>query len=585
MPKAWNKNRLFILSISLFFLGTLIKLVLSFKSELGLTIAEAEAAYLAKSIPYALTSEGKPILDFARQHGYFLFPGQLVFLLLFVHSSPLSVVLLRIPQLVVSFASMTVLFLLVFKGHKNTPNRNTLFLLSAFIILFSPWHQSLAFFYLPESLSLLFFSVVILLLTRITRKKILSPKQALFLSLSLLFSALSSWAGLFSTLVLSPLIPIFLKKFVDQQQVRQLVIASILVVYLPLGSIILANRQYIKTSLSHETFLSKLKPSSLAEEINERQKIDFLAVNKKFVLPQTLRKFIYNKPLLATQKTEKQIVSLFDFEQFAFPLISYDITHLSGLLPKGNLPLGYFWDIPLLLTGLFILLKRLPKKNSWLPYLLLPAITPAIIFEKKNFITSGSLLLPIFLVIEIEGLKLSIRTLSKLSALSKRVIIIILIIIIPMGVFSFYNLFFFNEFAYRTSHTYLFKQISSLLEKNRNYYQRIIVTTRFGPTHLMSAFYLDIAPQKFWLNFLYPEKIGQEEVVKIENLEFRPINFPDEKKSSGIAYIGLPGEFVEPGKNLELRELPTRAAILAKVVAPDELVFNFGENLWLITFP
>ena len=101
-------------------------------------------------------------------------------------------------------------------------------------------------------------------------------------------------------------------------------------------------------------FISKINFTSLASEINERQKIDFLATNKTYILPTLIRKIAYNKPTLFIDKLIKHFISFFDFERMASPLESYEIIRLSGYSPKGNYPLFYIWEIPLMFYGVFV---------------------------------------------------------------------------------------------------------------------------------------------------------------------------------------------------------------------------------------
>lgn len=583
MTRIVFKNRILFTSLSIIFLGTLVKIILTFKSGMGLTIPEVETTYLVKSLPHALSPDGRGILNFAKEHGYLLFPLQLLFLSFFVYTLPLTAILLRIPQFIISLASMIILLYIIFKRYEKAPNHKLLILFASFIIILSPWYLSLTFINLGESISLLASLLIILLLTKAVRERFFPSKFFIKIALLTVICALSSWSGLFFSLAFPFFFLIFLKKNFNKPPTK-FTIFTVLVTYTAIFSMLVINRQYIKTTLSQNTFISKLKLTSLAEEINERQKIDFLAANRQFILPGSIRKFTYNKAQLAVQKTIKQIVSFFDFEQLSFPLASYDIIRLSGLLPKGNLPLLYLWDIPVIAIGVFWLLKKRGRKDSWIPYFLISATLPAIIFEKRFFATSGCLLLPLFLITEIEGVNYILPSYLNLKPLIKKMTIFISLIITTIGVINFHNLFFLNEFKYRTSHYFFFKQISTWLSENRTKYKKVVVTTRFGPSHLMSAFYLDLPSGEFWPKYLFPEKKGVEEIVKIQNLEFRSINFPDEEKSPEIAYLGLPGEFVQPGKDLDLRKLPTGAALLEKIIAPDELVFNYGENLWVINF-
>ncbi len=292
-------------------------------------------------------------------------------------------------------------------------------------------------------------------------------------------------------------------------------------------------------------FISKLTPANLATEINERQKIDFLATNKTYILPAVVRKITYNKPVLAFDKILRHFVSFFDFEQLASPSESYAITRLSGLSPKGNFPLLFVWEIPLIIYGLLLNKKHLPFFAI--------ALIPIFVAEKKLFPQTAFLTIPFLLYWETAALE-KLLTLKNL-----RPALGLLAVFAAFEIFGYYKAFYTEPLKFKGSESFFYMQIADWIGKNRE--KRIVVTTLFGPTNKMTKYYLGEIPS---------------------TVSFQNFDLTKEDISQNIYYIGLPGQFVKKGKDLEKKEKDgSRIPIVEKIYGEDELIFEYGENLWI----
>ena len=471
---------------------------------------------------------------------------------------PNTIYLLRIPQLLAGLFLLSTLWLLMQKIADKNLKEKLIVICLPLILVISPWLQSLILFHLPETLALIFFCLAMILLIKIIENPD-NKKFWIFLEISMLLLAFSSWPGL----IVSFIFPIFIVLFFWKTS-RKYFFFFTLIFYTIIGIYIFKNLNYIRKFTLEKTFINQVIPKKLAEEINDRQKTDFLALNRQFILPNFIRKFIYNKPFLAFEKTFKKTVSFFDFEQFAYPSMSYDIISLSGILPKGKLSLGYFWEIPLLFLGMYAILTE-KNRHKTLIILIPLSLLPALFFEKRDLLTSGFLIIPFLLFLEVYGLH-QILKISK--ALPKKVLSafsVTLLVLIILTVYEQYKLIYLNKFSYQTSDLYFYKEIAQAVKSKKDDFSKIIVTDRIGPTKLMTMFHLDIPPE----NLL--------------SIEFRPIKFPQEDASTNVLFIGLPGEFTKPGENPNDLPLPSNLTLINEIVAPDELVYHYGKNIWMVT--
>ena len=296
---------------------------------------------------------------------------------------------------------------------------------------------------------------------------------------------------------------------------------------------------YLQKTLPKDyLFLPKLKPANLAFEINERQKIDFLATGKTFILPPVIRKITYNKPMLALDKILRHFVSFIDFEQMTAPLESYEIVKLSGLSPKGNFPMFFIWEVPLIIYGIFINKKLLP----FIVILLIPIFAA----EKKLFTQTALLTLPVFLYWEIQVLE----------KIKPKHLLMVTAILFIVFVIHYYITFYTKPLMYKSPENYYYQEIAKWVNKNED--KKIIVTTMFGPTEKMTKYYLSEIPS---------------------NVSFQPFDLNKELPQKNTYYIGLPGQFLRHGKNLTADR--SLVPVIEIIKGEDELVFEYGENLWI----
>lgn len=305
-----------------------------------------------------------------------------------------------------------------------------------------------------------------------------------------------------------------------------------------MGTFILSlwfNRGYL-IKINQDNLVSQLNLAKLSRQVDEAQKINYLATGKSYILPASLRKVVYNKPALAGRIIVNRMLGVVDFEQWTAPLSAWAVTGLSGLPPKGMLPLFYFFEVPLLLWGV----SRLTR-SAWLRWggWLAAGVGGGAYLEKKFFTVGGLLLLPF-----------ALYTISRVLAQTKAVRqYLFLGLYLTSSVYLFKQVFL-QQFSYRYSDAYLYRQAALWLRDNSDTYRHAVVTTRFGPMATMLQFYRVLPDQK---------------------IEVREFSLASEPRQAGTVYIGLPKELAGT-KDSE---------VVAKIPADDELVFGFGRGLWI----
>lgn len=393
-----------------------------------------------------------------------------------------------------------------------------------------------ALFYRILGLLVLVFSSYLFAL--ISSRAVQSKSRLIFFISFLLFF-LSPWQNLISTFLPIPNVLILVLLLIIYLKPKFKIITLIVLVFISL--------LYFSSTEKDYLFVNSLKPSKLGFEINERQKIDFLAVNKKFILPSLFRKITYNKPILAFNKIIGHFISFFDFDYWASPVNSYAIIRLSGYSPKGNIPLVFLWEIPLIILGIFLYKD---KKKTFVIFLI--ALIPYLVFETKILPKTAFLASPILLFLEVYAIsKINLKGFSFNS---------LALIIVAFSLFTYYKFFFFEFKVYQTPQPFYFKEVSSWIKRNQNSYQNFIVSPLFGPIEKSVLYYL-----------------GKNDL----NISFNTFDLKKNYPKPNTIYIGLVGEFVGRGKDIEEKEPVNGVTILERLKSNEEIVFEYGKEIWI----
>lgn len=288
-----------------------------------------------------------------------------------------------------------------------------------------------------------------------------------------------------------------------------------------------ANRTNLKR-ISVDNLFNKLNWSYLGQTVDEIQKINFQATGKTYMLPAVVRKILYNKPDVAINTVLQRSIALIDFEQWTAPLAAWTVTGLSGLPPKGLLPLVYYWDIVLLVFAIAISNKK--GVGWWLA----GGWLGGIFLDKKFFTVGGILFIPAVVILIDKAVR----------GFDKRLVCTLYLV----GSGLFYREMFFNQLKWQYSDVYLYRQTAMWLKDNLTAGEQAVVTNKFGPMDKMLKFY-GVLPNS-----------------RIQVGKFSP--------TPGSIYIGLPKE---------MQGIPEEK-IVEKIDADDELVYGYGKGLWIARY-
>lgn len=556
--------------LSVMLAAIVILALLTFLYPPPFSIQEINALVTSKSV-LAGELNNSNFINFAKSSGFFVSPIPILVSMFFKFLLPHSFILAKIPNILILLGVYLLYkkFLLKDIGKASSGLVNPVLVV---LLATSPWLIQAAIYNPSSLISLIFFVPSAVYLKRAFFGKASQQRDKRFFFIFLTFLSLSSLAGLIASLIMLFASSIFFLKSKSGKN-KSTLLPVLAVLALILGNILI-NKDSIFSEFNQGSVFTKISLSRLSQDIDERQKIDFLSSNKNFILPPLVRKFTYNKLALATDRIIRKSISLIDFEHLASPNESYDIIKLSGILPKGNLPLYYIWELPLITYGAFRLLRKKGNIKSWYLVVLISSIVPAILFEKKDFPQYAIFIHASLFVLSIYGLT-EIEKRLRGYKLFYKIIPVVFIFVVLLNYLNFLNLVFAKKPSYLRPNILQYQQIASWVRGNANKQKEIFVTNRFGPTQFTVPVYLDFSFENYWGNY-------SQVLMTHQNLTFTSFDLQTQTPKSGVVYIGFPGEFVGTSKNHDASMLPTSYELIDVLKSSDESVYQFGRDLWVV---
>jgi len=266
-----------------------------------------------------------------------------------------------------------------------------------------------------------------------------------------------------------------------------------------------------------------------------------------------LNRFFYNKPSFLIRRVFIWTASLFDFEY----LTSFNKagTILAKETVNTNpLPWLFFWEIPLLVYGIYLLIKQSPQKIKVFCLFLFGGFY---FWGMEAFI----LVVPIFL--------LSYWQLVSQIKINK----IFASFLLVFAFFSYLNfLYIYAREPWQTNLARSNWEIWQHLEREEISDNKVVVTDRLGESAYFYLFYEKVNKEDYYQNrklgIITPD--GRQRTEAIGNVHFRSFDFQNEDIDKNQVWIGFPGEFGDE-------------------VVPDEKIDNLssgsaeiGEGLWIV---
>jgi hypothetical protein len=425
----------------------------------------------------------------------------------------------------------------LFGSHKS---RDSLALISSFLLAISPWSIQFSRVGFESNVGTVLNIFAALFFFK-------GLKKPWVLSLSAICAALSIYAyqseKVFTPLLILVLVIIYCKKLfaLPKKYLAMALVVGIIVILPMLFSIV-----------TDKSSLSRLQGTSVFASQTELLKADLTKINRdqlnndKFGLILDNRRIVFAKTILQGYLTHFDLNWMF---------ISGDIArhhaHDMGLL--------YLFELPLLLFGSYLLLfGEYDRKTklivfSWILIAPIPAsITTGVpsAVRTLNFLPALQIViaigvLGIFSSIKSFNLQPSIKNLKRITYL---VIIVVCFLFALFNIIYYLNQYFVQENYYDSAYwQYGYKETIQEVNAIDNNYKSIVVSNKepLDNSYIFFLFYLKYPPKEYQKTGAYSK--GHD----FEKFTFRPINWQKDALEKHVLYIGSTDDFPKTIKTVK----------------------------------
>ena len=433
-------------------------------------------------------------------------PGGYVYLTLpFIKFLGLNVLAVRLPNLILSVLTILVVYLIVNLYTQST----SLALLSAFILTISPWHIHFSRGAWESSVALFFLCLGVYWLSLYLLK---SKNKYLFLSIFPLIFSLYVYhsARLVVPAIVFVLFVANFKKFT--KNFKALFIAIILATILALPVTISFLHSGGSARFNGVGLTADRGPLSRSEELlNQHQSISLFS------------RTFHNQRVLYFLSWSQKYLSHYDFN---FLFVSGDDVPRSKSPDMGQL---YLFEAPFLILGIIYLLT--PKKVSpafrllLIAWFFLAPVASSLTFQAPSALRSLPLVVPLTIFVSF-GIYYLFQLLKDFR----------FPLILAFCLFYLYSFFYYLDayfvhapkrypFAWNTG----FSQVIPYLESQKSNYKQIYFTGKYDQPYILYLFYTQYPPQKIQsqIKLTPPDKFGFSTVLKIDNINFGKIDWPN----------------------------------------------------------
>lgn len=466
--KLLKNSKIILLGIIL--LASLLRLPLINQLPVGITIDEAGQAYSAYSILNTGKDEWGDFLPInPRGFGDYKPPVFMYLLVPSVAAFGLNEFAVRFPSAIAGILTVLIMYFLLKDLFKNSK----IGLLGSFILAISPWHVYYSRLGWESNIGLMFFILGIWLFI----KGMYKTKFLNFSMLNFGLAALSYHSfKLLVPLMFVSLIIIFwneVKKLNKKTLILPISIIVLFSVIVGYGFIFSgASRRASDQSLAKEENLTELRQN----QINDG-------------LPVPLNKIFNNKPQFLISKITDNYLGYYSLS-FLFGPHRSDGSILN--FPSGGLL--YIWQLPLIILGIWYLLKNKSKSSAVIFILILLAPIPASLTQDYMHAGRAQALYPALTILSVLGLYFISELVNNKK--SKRILTAAIILIIFSSL-----LFRIDNYLFHTFDKPLgglvqgYEEVFNYTEKNKNNYNKIIFTKTHAEPHAFLSFYAKLNPE------------------------------------------------------------------------------------------
>jgi hypothetical protein len=147
-------------------------------------------------------------------------------------------------------------------------------------------------------------------------------------------------------------------------------------------------------------------------------------------------------------------------------------------------------------------------------------------------------------------------------------------IVLLLSSATFIQKLFFHDYDYLHASLLANQKIADYVSE-KNEVNEFVITNRYGPTQYNIPAYIGSSFDNYWDNY------DQQEMV-YNSLTFAQIDFALDKPEKDKYYIGFPREFIGDQDSYEEEILPSYYELVEVMQIPDELVYKFGKDLWVV---
>jgi 4-amino-4-deoxy-L-arabinose transferase-like glycosyltransferase len=433
-------------------------------------------------------------------------PGGYVYLAIpFIKILGLTPLAVRLPNLILSILTILFLYKLIFLLSKN----NKLALLTATILIFSPWHIHFSRGAWESSTALSFIIIGTYFFFKSIKEKFL-----LNFNLFVIFYVLSLYiyhsARLIAPLLALTLIILYFKNLI--KKFPQILIPLFIGVLLAIP---------VTYSFLHNGGTARIGGVGLTADQGPINRANELINHHNNV--KLINRAMHNKRLLYLISWGQKYTSHFDLN---FLTINGDEVPRSKVPEIGQI---YLIELPFLLFGLIFLLKTTiynqKSRIFIIAFLLITPIASSLTYQAPSALRALFMVIPLSILIAL-GIY-SFFSLFKNKNILK-VIYIIFIIIYGYFIAYYFDAYFVHyQKRYPYAWEYGFDQLVPYLESQKNNYNQIYVTNKYDQPYILFLFFSKYPPGKIQqeIKLTTPDQYGFSTVLNFDKYNFQKIEW------------------------------------------------------------
>lgn len=205
-----------------------------------------------------------------------------------------------------------------------------------------------------------------------------------------------------------------------------------------------------------------------------------------------------------------------------------------------------FYALVLVPLGFYLLWRKQEHDKKIIIYLLFTAMIPAVLSrDLVSMVRALNYMIPL-VILEGFGFYFLVIKLSQVIHIKKMFTVIGLLSIIALNLILFIDSYFIHmPKEYATDWMYGYKQV---VTQNYNFsnYDKVVFTNDYGQPYIYYLFYSKYPPEKFQAQaVLERDSLDVGTVKKIDNIEFRKVNWPADRGLQNTLIIGTGEEIPE----------------------------------------